>query len=293
MSTGSATAGAPSSASSAPPAPTIVATESWSAICAAAELNPTVPAGDCASTRYATAEKPNPIPRPATIQNGTASQPMPHAGATSSIPAAPMPTATKPIRSSRARGRSGWRPCHHDAADQHSEPATSGKPAAASDQPCVSCSISGRNALTVKNVPASSPREATTVGIPRPARNTPRGSNTRSDGASTSTAATATTAPTASGCCPAQLSAATPTAAPTAAAAVPRRAAWRSPAGPSVRTAGATSASATTTNGTSPRNTQCQDNVSVTSPDTGGPSSDGSTHADEISPNTAGRTRSG
>ena len=69
---------------------------------------------------------------------------MPHVGATSSIPAAPMPTAMNPIRSSRARGRSGWRPCHADAADQHSEPATSGNPAAASDQPCVSCSISGR-----------------------------------------------------------------------------------------------------------------------------------------------------
>ena len=34
----------------------------------------------------------------------------------------------------------------------------------------------------MKNVPASSPRDATTVGIPRPARNTPRGSSTRSDG---------------------------------------------------------------------------------------------------------------
>ena len=60
-----------------------------------------------------------------------------------------------------------------------------------------------------------------------------------------------------------------------------------------MRTAGATSASATTTSGTSPRNTQCHDRVSVTSPDTGGPSSDGSTHAEEISPNTAGRIRSG
>ena len=99
MSTGSATAGTPNSASSAPPAPTIVATESWSATCAAAELKPTVPAGDCDSTRYATDEKPSPIPRPATIQNGTASQPMPHVGATRSMPAAPpepVPTAPRP-----------------------------------------------------------------------------------------------------------------------------------------------------------------------------------------------------
>ena len=52
----------------------------------------------CRPTRNETAEKPSPIPTPATIQNGTASHAMPHVGATSSIPAAPTPTATNPAR---------------------------------------------------------------------------------------------------------------------------------------------------------------------------------------------------
>src|SRR4029453_11953963 len=42
-----------------------------------------------------------------------------------------------------------------------------------------------------------------------------------------------------------------------------------------------------------PRNTQCQDSTSLTTPATGGPISAGSTHAEDISPNTAGCTRLG
>ena len=145
----------------------------------------------------------------------------------------------------------------------------------------------------MKNVPANSPREATTVGIPRPARNTPRGSRIRSEGTRTPIATTATTAPTRSGCCPAQLNAATPTATPTAATPVPRRAAGTFSGRFRLRTAGASSASARTTSGTRPRNTQCHEKASVTIPEIGGPRSDGSTHAEEISPKTAGRSRAG
>ena len=96
-----------------------------------------------------------------------------------------------------------------------------------------------------------------------------------------------------SGCWPAQLTAVTPSAAPAAARTRPRPAAADPPDRPSRRTPGTTSASATATNGTSPRNTQCQENRSVTSAATGGPISDGRIQAAENSPNTAGRARSG
>jgi hypothetical protein len=149
--------------------------------------------------------------------------------------------------------------------------------------------------LTVKKTPASRPRDTTAVGIPRAARNTPRGTSRGTAGTSSAAATPATTAASTPGCCAAQLSAEIPTAAASAAGTSPgRRAAAVRPGsgGPSFRTAGTTSATASPTNGTRPRNTQCQDSVSVTTPDTGGPISEGSTHAEDTRPNTAGRARS-
>ena len=84
------------------------------------------------------------MPTPATVQAGNASQAGPPAGATASSPATPTARARNPVRSSVVRGRSGWRPCHAEAPAQPSAAATSGAPAAVSDQPCVAVSISGR-----------------------------------------------------------------------------------------------------------------------------------------------------
>ena len=143
--------------------------------------------------------------------------------------------------------------------------------------------------MPAKNTPAISPRAATTVGMPRPPRKTPAGSNRRSAGTSTASAATAVTgAERGRGAAPAQLTAVTPSAAPAAAATRPRPVPAGGPDRRSRRTPGTTSASATTTNGTSPRNTQCHENCSVTSAATGGPISDGSTQAADINPNNAG-----
>ena len=44
---------------------------------------------------------------------------------------------------------------------------------------------------------------------------------------------------------------------------------------------------------TSPKNTHRQENRWVTTPAIGGPTSEGSTHAEDINPNIAGRSRSG
>ncbi len=147
----------------------------------------------------------------------------------------------------------------------------------------------------MKNTPASRPRDATTVGIPRFSRNTPRGKQPH---AAPGRARRRRQRPRLRR---AAMGAATPSSArpPRRRPPVPRapRPVRPAPAvrsgGCSVRTAGTTRAVATSTNGTSPRNTQCHERVSVTSPDTGGPSSAGSTHAEEMRPNTAGRARSG
>jgi len=84
------------------------------------------------------------MPRPATAHSGSASQEIPHDGVTSSSPPVPNVTPQNPTRSRTVRERSGCRPCHADAADQPSDPTTSGVPAAASDQRWVEVSISGR-----------------------------------------------------------------------------------------------------------------------------------------------------
>ncbi len=84
------------------------------------------------------------MPTPATVHAGTASHATPHDGATTSRPATPTARAANPMRSRAVRDRSGWRPCHADAPAQPSAAATSGTPAAVSDQPCVAVSISGR-----------------------------------------------------------------------------------------------------------------------------------------------------
>ena len=55
-----------------------------------------------------------------------------------------------------------------------------------------------------------------------------------------------------------------------------------------LRSVGTSSAAPTSTNGSRPRNTQRQLACWVSAPDTSGPSSDGSTHADEVAANTFG-----
>src|SRR5882757_4930602 len=234
------------------------------------------------------------MPTPAAAQTGSASHGTPHCGATSSSAAAPPASRQNPRRNSRGRGRSGCLPCHQDVTDQPSEPTTSGVPAAASDQWCVLVRISGRYEVEVKNNAAHSPRQATTVGIPRRARNTPGGSSRWIAGASTARATTTTKAAVRLGFSPAQLNADTPAAAPNAATTSPRRFGVKARSGGvSRRIAGTTRASASTATGTNPKNTHRQENRSVTTPEIGGPISEGSTHAEDIRPNIAGRTYSG
>ena len=84
------------------------------------------------------------MPIPARPTAGSASQASPQDGATSSSAARPTPSCRKPTRSSWARDRSGYRPCHAEAADQPSEPTINGALAAVSDQPWVEVSINGR-----------------------------------------------------------------------------------------------------------------------------------------------------
>ena len=84
------------------------------------------------------------MPAPQTMVSGMANHGTPQDGATNTIPRQPTVRPVNPIRSSTGRARSGCLPCQAEASDQHSEPAISGTPAAVNDQPCVSCSISGR-----------------------------------------------------------------------------------------------------------------------------------------------------
>ena len=143
----------------------------------------------------------------------------------------------------------------------------------------------------VKNAPAIRALPATTAAMPGRATNVPAGTRRRNASASTAAAASATTRPISVVCWPDQLSALTPKAAAKAAATRPGRAAGGSVGVGSPRLAGSTRRSATTTSGTSPRNTQCHESCSVTSAEIGGPTSEGTTQAADISPKTAGRAR--
>src|SRR5918998_238278 len=128
--------------------------------------------------------------------------------------------------------------------------------------------------------------------MPGRARNTPAGSNRRRAGISTATAIPDTAVASMVMRWDAQLNADTPAAAARAAVTDPGvGGAGSCCSGSSCRTAGTTRLTASTTTGTKPRNTQCHDSASVTTPAAGGPISDGSTHAEASSPNTAGRGR--
>ena len=241
-----------------------------------------------------------PAPSPASPQAGKISQPGTSGCATRAVSAAPAATCPKPARISRTR-RSGpssaWsRPCHHDPADQSRPDATSGSPAAIAPKPCWTDIVSGTIDSTPNSDPASSPRMAIGAATPRQTRAVPGGSSVRSPQTRATTPSRAASTDPADGCCPAASSAATPAAAARACRIRFGRAARRSadssrPAKP--RSTGTISSAPTAPNGTSPRNAHRQLACWASAPATTGPSSAGTTQADDIAAKTRGRNCSG
>ncbi len=240
-----------------------------------------------------------PAPRPASPQAGKISQPGTSGCATSAVSAAPVATNPKPARISRTR-RSGpssaWsRPCHHDPPDHSSPDTTSGRPAAIAPKPCCTDIVRGTIDSTPNSDPASSPRMAIGAATPRRTRAVPGGSSVRSPQTRATAPSRAASTDTADGCCPAASSAATPTATARACrmrfGPAARLADAAGPANP--RSTGTISKAPTTTNGTSPRNAHRQLACWARAPATTGPSSAGTTQADDIAAKTRGRNCSG
>ncbi len=190
-----------------------------------------------------------------------------------------------PARRAIARDGPESRPCSHDPVAQVSAAAVRARPASVGPSPRSRESSSGRKTSAPKNAAALSPRSAITAGRPGRAVTVPAGSSRGTDTTSATSAATPTTVPVRPPTCPASCRPAAPAAAP---AAHPIRRAHPPrgcPAGcgstgsPSPRNAGSTSNAAGTASAAASRNTQRQSRCSTISPASGGPTTDGSTHA--------------
>src|SRR6266545_429497 len=140
--------------SNTPPTPIVDAANTMSHTCNAAEANPRSFGAAYRSISTEIAGNANPIPAPVMTQSGIASHAGPQLGATNAIALSVTTSTPYPVRISTALGRSGCRPCHHDAPAQPSAPTVSGNPAIAADWWCTATNVSGTNASTPKNAPA-------------------------------------------------------------------------------------------------------------------------------------------